>query len=113
MMLKYHFYDYISGVMASLEILTVSCTKLFGHMIDAFDISPTSRAQTSQRGEGLACICNIRQFSSIVGWNDWLYQWIGYADWQYSRAFDITSDQIDRKTIWLKCDGLDTVANVR
>ena len=46
-------------------------------------------------------------------WNDWLYQWIGYASWQYSRTFDMTSDQIEGKTVWLKCDGLDTVANVR
>ncbi len=46
-------------------------------------------------------------------WNDWLYQWIAYANWNYSRVFDITSDQIEGKTVWLKCDGLDTVANVR
>ena len=46
-------------------------------------------------------------------WNDWLYQWIGYANWQYSRTFDVTSDQIEGKTVWLKCDGLDTVANIR
>ena len=47
------------------------------------------------------------------GWNDWLYQWIGYANWNYSRTFNITSDQIQGKTVWLKCDGLDTVATVR
>ena len=72
-------------------------------------------------GEGLVCLskalrhciyCNNAS-AYAVGWNDWLYQWIGYADWHYSRTFDITSDQFEGKTVWLKCDGLDTVANVR
>ena len=47
------------------------------------------------------------------GWNDWRYQWIGYANWNYSRVFNITLDQIEGKTVRLKCDGLDTVATVR
>ena len=72
---------------------------------------------TSRKGSGLACHSSQHHLDikhlSIVGWNDWLYQWIGYANWQYSRTFDVASDQIEGKTVWLKCDGLDTVANVR
>ena len=46
-------------------------------------------------------------------WNDWLYQWIGYDNWNYSRIFTVNPDQISGKMVWLKCDGLDTVATVR
>ena len=53
-----------------------------------------------------ACLCADR-------WNDWHYQWIAYDNWNYSRVFNITSNQIEGKTVWLKCDGLDTVATVR
>ena len=55
-----------------------------------------------------SCICVLAD-----GWNDWLYQWIGYDNWHYSRDFDITADQVQGKTVWLKCDGLDTVATIR
>ena len=102
-----------SGVTVSLGILTVS----YSIVIALRDASPTSRPPGAEIGGGARLQKNfasiINFLSSIVGWNDWLYQWIGYADWQYSRTFDITSDQIEGKTVWLKCDGLDTVANVR
>jgi len=47
------------------------------------------------------------------GWNDWLEQWVAYDNWIYSRMFVLTKEQIDGMTVWLKCDGLDTAANVR
>ena len=52
-------------------------------------------------------------FLPLAGWNDWLQQWVGYATWTYSRTFNLTEEDVKNKTVWLKCDGLDTVANVR
>ncbi len=48
----------------------------------------------------------------VADWNDWLYQWIGYSNWTYSREMLIESQDMG-KIIWLKCDGLDTIATVR
>lgn len=47
------------------------------------------------------------------GWNDWLEQWVAYDNWIYSSSFELTEAQISGKIVWLKCDGLDTVANIR
>ena len=58
----------------------------------------------------LACLC----LNCADGWNDWLYQWIAYDNWNYSRVFDINSPTpLVGKFVWLKCDGLDTVATIR
>jgi len=46
-------------------------------------------------------------------WNDWLYQWIGYNNWTYSRTFQIDTADLDGRAVLLKCDGLDTIATIR
>ena len=52
-------------------------------------------------------------FQHTDGWNDWLEQWVAYDNWVYTRTFVLTKDQINGMTVWLKCDGLDTAANIR
>ncbi len=47
-----------------------------------------------------------------AGWNDWLYQWIAYSDWEYSRPFDLP-DLSNGEMVMLKVEGLDTVATIR
>ena len=82
--------------MESLKIHTVSCC-----IVRFFNIHWP-----------LCCCCFF--FNHSDSWNDWLYQWIGYDNWNYSRIFNITPNQISGgRTVWLKCDGLDTVATVR
>ena len=39
--------------------------------------------------------------------------WVGLQNWIYSRQFDVSGHSIDGKSVWLKCDGIDTVANIR
>lgn len=46
------------------------------------------------------------------GWNDWEEQWVAYANWQYSLTFNLTMDQVNGNTLYLRCGGLDTVANI-
>ena len=48
-----------------------------------------------------------------VGFNDTAEEWVAYSNWVYSRSFQLTGGEIEGKTVWLKCDGLDTFANVR
>ena len=38
---------------------------------------------------------------------------MGYASWTYFRTFTLTEEDFKGKSVWLKCDGLDTVANIR
>ena len=49
---------------------------------------------------------------SLDGWNDWEERWVAYDNWQYSLTFDLTSDDVTGRTLYLRCGGLDTVANV-
>jgi beta-mannosidase len=46
------------------------------------------------------------------GWNDWEERWVAYDNWQYSLTFDLTSDDVTGRTLYLRCGGLDTVANI-
>ena len=39
--------------------------------------------------------------------------WVGLQNWIYTRQFDMSGHSIDDKSVWLKCDGIDTVANIR
>ncbi|XP_065912906.1 beta-mannosidase-like [Dysidea avara] len=44
--------------------------------------------------------------------NDTEQQWVALQTWIYSRPFDMSNHSIDYKSVWLKCDGIDTVANI-
>ena len=48
----------------------------------------------------------------VDGWNDWEERWVAYDNWQYSLTFNLTSDQVTGRTLYLRCGGLDTVANI-
>ncbi len=39
-------------------------------------------------------------------------QWIGHTDWQYSRSFDLAPALLVAESVVLRCDGLDTLAEV-
>ena len=45
--------------------------------------------------------------------NDQEQVWVGLQNWIYGRQFDMSDHSIDYKAVWLKCDGIDTVANIR
>ena len=48
----------------------------------------------------------------VDGMNDQNYEWVAYSNWMYNLEFQLTQDDIKGKTVLLKCDGLDTVANL-
>ena len=48
----------------------------------------------------------------FVGDNEKAVAWVAKEDWVYSKQFDLTQSMLDRKNIWLVCDGLDTLAAV-
>ena len=52
------------------------------------------------------CVC-------VDGWNDWEQRWVAYDNWRYSLTFDLTPEQVTGRTLYLRCGGLDTVANIR
>lgn len=45
--------------------------------------------------------------------NDQEQVWVGLQNWTYSIQFDISDLIRYDKSVWLKCDGIDTVANIR
>lgn len=45
--------------------------------------------------------------------NDQEQEWVGLQNWIYSRQFDMSNHNTYYKSVWLKCDGIDTVANIR
>ena len=52
-------------------------------------------------------------YVAVADWNDWLYQWIGYDNWTYVGTMDVSEQEMSVGLIWLKFDGLDTIARVR
>ena len=44
--------------------------------------------------------------------NESRLQWIGEADWIYSRTFNLPADALKRERVLLRCDGLDTLATI-
>lgn len=44
--------------------------------------------------------------------NELALQWIGESDWCFERHFNITQDLLDCKKIFLRCQGLDTLAKI-
>jgi beta-mannosidase len=40
-------------------------------------------------------------------------QWIGEVDWIYRRTFDIQKDFLEHEQIFLRCEGLDTLATIK
>ncbi len=45
--------------------------------------------------------------------NERAVQWVGEANWSYSRSFDVPADLLARQYILLRCEGLDTLATIR
>jgi beta-mannosidase len=40
-------------------------------------------------------------------------RWIGSSDWQYERTFDVSEDVLAHANLVLRCEGLDTLAEIR
>lgn len=45
--------------------------------------------------------------------NELLQTWVGETDWTYSRSFHITDELLAHPAVYLRCDGLDTIATIR
>eukprot|EP00731_Ephydatia_muelleri_P016388 Em0009g812a len=45
-------------------------------------------------------------------YNDDTLKWVAYSDWIYSTTFSLSQSDIEGNTVFLKCDGLDTVAQI-
>ncbi len=45
--------------------------------------------------------------------NEEKLQWIGAATWIYSRSFDVPASLLELRNVVLRCEGLDTIAEVR
>ncbi len=48
----------------------------------------------------------------FYGMNEVDQQWVGDSDWEYSRTFELTREQVERSSVILDARGLDTVASV-
>lgn len=49
----------------------------------------------------------------FVGDNEKKVQWVAESDWDYSTAFNVESDVFSKAHLFLVCDGLDTLAEVK
>lgn len=45
--------------------------------------------------------------------NEHKVAWVHESDWEYSRSFDADEELLDCDAIFLECDGLDTIAEIR
>ncbi|WP_165230157.1 beta-mannosidase [Aquisphaera insulae] len=45
--------------------------------------------------------------------NERIVQWVGEANWIYSRTFDVPADILSREHVLLRCEGLDTLATIK
>ncbi|HVN52993.1 MAG TPA: glycoside hydrolase family 2 protein [Anaerolineaceae bacterium] len=44
--------------------------------------------------------------------NEWRVQWVAESDWDYRLTFNVAAELLKEETLWLVCDGLDTLATV-
>lgn len=49
----------------------------------------------------------------FVGDNEKRVQWVAEADWEYRRTFQVEPEVLAEDLVFLVCDGLDTLAEVR
>jgi beta-mannosidase len=49
----------------------------------------------------------------FVGDNEKRVQWVAESDWEYRRTFGVALDWLSEEHVFLVCDGLDTLAEVR
>jgi beta-mannosidase len=49
----------------------------------------------------------------FVADNEKQVQWVAETDWEYQRAFTVSSDLLDYEHVFLVCDGLDTLTDIR
>jgi beta-mannosidase len=49
----------------------------------------------------------------FVADNEKRVQWVAESDWEYRRAFSVASDLLAEEHVFLVCDGLDTLAEVK
>lgn len=49
----------------------------------------------------------------FVGDNEIHVQWVAESDWEYRRTFDVETGLLNEAQVFLVCDGLDTLAEVR
>ncbi len=45
--------------------------------------------------------------------NEMQLMWIGETDWKYSRSFEISEGMLGNEHVILRCEGLDTLANIK
>jgi beta-mannosidase len=45
--------------------------------------------------------------------NERSVQWVGRTDWVYSRRFDVPEELLEHERVLLRCEGLDTLADVK
>jgi len=48
----------------------------------------------------------------FFGDNEYKVQWVGEADWEYCRTFNISRDYLEQQSIDLICEGLDTLSTI-
>ena len=46
------------------------------------------------------------------GDNELAVQWVGEADWVYSRKFRMDQDMLQESSVFLHCEGLDTITDI-
>ena len=46
------------------------------------------------------------------GMNEWDVQWVGREDWAYTRTLNVPADMLAEKSVFLNCDGLDSVTSI-
>ncbi|MCX7934369.1 MAG: hypothetical protein N3A66_03820, partial [Planctomycetota bacterium] len=87
-----------------------------------FDLNGDWQVQAAGKGESLpaqvpGCIhLDLLRAGKIddpyVRDNEKRVQWIGQTDWRYSRDFDLPGEILAHERVWLRCEGLDTIAEI-
>ena len=49
----------------------------------------------------------------FVGDEEKRVQWVAERDWEYRRVFEVPSDLLNAEHVFIRCEGLDTLAEVR
>ena len=89
-----------------IDLASVGQWTLSGGQHDQLEVTVPGSVYTDLQQAGVLTGDLLYRF------NDVEYRWVALTNWTYRLTFPLTQEQVDKTSVILDCQGLDTVASV-
>ena len=89
-----------------IDLTSVGQWTLSGGQHDQLEVTVPGSVYTDLQQAGVLTGDLLYRF------NDVEYRWVALTNWTYRLTFPLTQEQVDKTSVILDCQGLDTVASV-